>query len=138
MPYGSDLFQEKAGKMLTCDYESPLGRMLLAADDTGLTGAWFYGQRYFAYGLEDAEKNVEAETPALAAARRWLDAYFAGGRPDVAAVPLARAAPRSSVACGARFSPSHTGRRARTASSRLSWGRRPAPLVPRLAGTPSA
>lgn len=75
--------------MFVCDYESPLGRMLLAADDTSLTGAWFYGQRSFARGLEDAEKNVEAEAPALAAARRWLDAYFAGERPDVADMPLA-------------------------------------------------
>ena len=75
--------------MHTCDYESPLGRMLLAADDTGLTGAWFYGQRSFARGLEDAEKNVEVEVPALAAARRWLDAYFAGERPGAADVPLA-------------------------------------------------
>ena len=70
------------------DYESPLGRMLLAVDDAGLIGAWFYGQRYFARGLGDVEKNVEPEVPALAAARRWLDAYFAGERPRVADVPL--------------------------------------------------
>ncbi len=75
--------------MRVCDYESPHGRMLLAADDAGLTGAWFYGQRYFASGLEGAEKNAETETPALVAARRWLDAYFAGERPDVTDVPLA-------------------------------------------------
>ena len=75
--------------MYFCDHESPLGKMLLAADDAGLTGAWFYGQRYFARGLEHAEKNAEAETSALAAARRWLDAYFAGEYPDVADVPLA-------------------------------------------------
>ena len=70
------------------DYESPLGRMLLAVDDAGLVGAWFYGQRYFARGLGDVEKNVEPEAPALVAARRWLDAYFAGERPSVADVPL--------------------------------------------------
>ena len=75
--------------MRVCDYESPLGRILLAADDAGLTGAWFYGQRYFARGLEGAEKDAGAEAPALAAAHRWLDAYFAGERPDVADVPLA-------------------------------------------------
>ena len=75
--------------MHTRDYESPIGRMLLAADDAGLTGAWFYGQRHFARGLGDAERGVGTETPALATARRWLDAYFAGERPDVAGVPLA-------------------------------------------------
>lgn len=76
--------------MFTCDYESPLGRMLLAADDGGLAGAWFYRQRYFARGLVDAEKNMGSEASALTAARHWLDAYFAGERPDVADVPLAQ------------------------------------------------
>lgn len=74
--------------MFICDYESPLGRMLLAADDAGLTGAWFYGQRYFARGLADGEKGM-GEDPALTVACRWLDAYFAGKRPDAADVPLA-------------------------------------------------
>ena len=79
--------------MFTCDYESPLGQMLLAADDAGLMDAWFYGQRYFARGLEGAEKNAGtgelADSPVLLAARCWLDAYFAGERPGVADVPLA-------------------------------------------------
>ena len=79
--------------MHTCDQESPLGKMLLAADDGGLMGAWFYGQRYFARGLEGAEKNAgagaPADSPVLLAARRWLDAYFAGERPGVADLPLA-------------------------------------------------
>ena len=79
--------------MHVCDYESPIGRMLLAASDDGLVGAWFYGQRYFARGLEDVEKNAVTEAPAdspvLLAVRCWLDAYFAGERPDVADVPLA-------------------------------------------------
>ena len=66
-------------------YESPLGPMLLAADDAGLTGAWFAGQKYFAQGL--ARQPAEKQTPPLQAARRWLDAYFAGQEPD-AAVPL--------------------------------------------------
>ena len=78
--------------MCVCDYESPLGRILLAASDDGLVGAWFYGQRYFARGLEGVEKNAEAgrpaDSPVLLAARCWLDAYFAGKRSDVADVPL--------------------------------------------------
>lgn len=75
--------------MFTCDYESPLGKILLAADDAGLMGTWFYGQRYFARGLEHAEKSAEAEAPMLATVRFWLDAYFAGERPGVAGLPLA-------------------------------------------------
>ena len=61
-------------------YDSPLGAMLLAADEVGLVGAWFEGQKYFAAGLP--EERLERETPALAEAVRWLDAYFAGGVPD--------------------------------------------------------
>lgn len=33
-------------------YTSPIGDILLAADDAGLTGLWFQGQKYFARGLE--------------------------------------------------------------------------------------
>lgn len=32
-------------------YQSPLGELLLAADEEGLTGIWFPGQKYFAAGL---------------------------------------------------------------------------------------
>lgn len=60
-------------------YESPLGTMLLAADELGLTGAWFVGQKYFGAGLP--AEHAERETPVLMQARHWLDAYFAGERP---------------------------------------------------------
>ena len=33
-------------------YSSPLGNILLAADETGLTGLWFEGQKYFALYLD--------------------------------------------------------------------------------------
>ena len=60
-------------------YSSPLGGMLLAADETGLTGAWFDGASYFGAGLPDACR--ERETAVLAAARRWLDGYFSDQEP---------------------------------------------------------
>ena len=31
----------------TCQYQSPMGEILLAADEIGLTGLWFVGQKYF-------------------------------------------------------------------------------------------
>ena len=64
----------------TQHYDSPLGGILLAADETGLTGLWFDGQKYFARGLP-AERAAQ-NTPVLSAARRWLDIYFAGHEPD--------------------------------------------------------
>ena len=64
----------------TCHYESPLGGILLAADEMGLTGLWFDGEKYLADQLP-AVHRVQ-ETPVLTAAKRWLDIYFSGGQPD--------------------------------------------------------
>lgn len=66
-------------------YDSPLGRILLAADGEGLTGLWFEGQKYYAAGLE--AEHEERETPILRSAKAWLDAYFAGIVPKTE-VPL--------------------------------------------------
>ncbi len=64
----------------TQHYDSPLGDILLAADEIGLTGLWFDGEKYFADNLP--AEHAEKKTPALAEARRWLDLYFAGREPD--------------------------------------------------------
>ena len=64
----------------TQHYDSPLGGILLAADDVGLTGLWFDGQKYFARGLSN--ERIAQETPILAEAKRWLDIYFTGKEPD--------------------------------------------------------
>ncbi len=47
------------------EYQSPLGKIVLAADENGLSGLWFDGQKYFARGLSE-----------------WLDIYFSGQKPD--------------------------------------------------------
>lgn len=61
-------------------YDSPLGGILLAADEIGLTGLWFDGQKYFARDLPG--ECIDRDTPILAEARRWLDIYFRGQEPD--------------------------------------------------------
>lgn len=66
-------------------YHSPLGTILLAADDTGLTGLWFEDQKYFAQGLD--KETEEKEFSVFQTARRWLDVYFSGQAPDFQ-VPL--------------------------------------------------
>ena len=64
-----------------CD--SPLGEILLAADDEGLTGLWFAkDQRDMGRGL--SPDAVEGEPKRFEEARRWLDAYFAGRDPGFA------------------------------------------------------
>ena len=64
----------------TSEYTSPLGGILLAADEVGLRGLWFDGQKYFARDLPD--ERTERETPALSATKHWLDLYFGGQEPD--------------------------------------------------------
>ena len=61
----------------TQHYESPLGGILLAADEIGL---WFDGEKYYADNL--AAEHEARDTQALGAAKRWLDVYFAGKEPD--------------------------------------------------------
>ena len=61
-------------------YNSPLGGILLAADEIGLTGLWFNGQKYFARSLPAG--YTEQNTPALSEAKRWLEVYFTGKEPD--------------------------------------------------------
>lgn len=65
--------------MNTMMYASALGDILLAADEKGLTGLWFVGQKYYADGLKEPQ---EKETAILREATRWLDQYFAGQEPD--------------------------------------------------------
>lgn len=66
--------------VFTGRYRSKLGDILLAADEIGLTGLWFAGQKYFADTLPD--NPVLQETPILSEAKRWLDVYFSGKEPD--------------------------------------------------------
>ena len=61
-------------------YSSPLGSILIAADEIGLTGLWFDGQKYFPDSF--AEPTQEKETPVLRSAVLWLDGFFRGKRPD--------------------------------------------------------
>ena len=66
-------------------YSSPIGNILLAADDIGLTGLWFEGQKYFALHLD--QEHEEKELPIFEKTKQWLDIYFSGKEPDFT-VPL--------------------------------------------------
>ena len=57
-------------------YRSPIGNILLAADEIGLTGLWFEGQKYFALHLDKEHK--EKEIPIFEKVKEWLDIYFSG------------------------------------------------------------
>lgn len=62
------------------EYGSPLGSMLLAADDIGLTGLWFEGQKYSV--LHPDKENEKKRLPVFEQTVKWLDIYFSGHEPD--------------------------------------------------------
>ena len=94
-------------------YDSPIGRLMLAARGGALVGLWVAGQRFFGspYGIDEAvacsaldltspvsRDSVlaeagwdEADARALGMAAAWLDGYFAGEAPSPAPIPLAPA-----------------------------------------------
>lgn len=64
----------------TFHYDSPLGDILLAADDEGLTQLSFNGQKDFPHQPDSAQE--QPTHPVLVSTQRWLDSYFAGKIPD--------------------------------------------------------
>jgi len=64
----------------TSMYQSPVGEILLAADDIGIVGIWFKDEKYFAYCLD--KENEPRETPVIRELKKWLAIYFQGEEPD--------------------------------------------------------
>ncbi len=60
-------------------YQSPIGGILLAADETGLTGLWFDGEKHYAGHLDPGRE--EKDTPILEQTKEWLTIYFSGREP---------------------------------------------------------
>ena len=64
----------------TNDYKSPLGNILLAGDERGLTGLWFTeGGRYIRAGRQEGAGR--RETDYFDQTKEWLDIYFSGRDP---------------------------------------------------------
>ena len=63
----------------TTHYRSPIGGILLAADEAGLTGLWFDGEKYYADHLDP--EHEEKDTPILEQTKEWLAIYFSGREP---------------------------------------------------------
>ncbi|MDR2172913.1 MAG: methylated-DNA--[protein]-cysteine S-methyltransferase [Burkholderiales bacterium] len=69
-------------------YDSPLGEITLGGDGDNLVGLWMSKQKYFA---ETLKGSIEEKSDLLifTKTKKWLDTYFAGGRPPISDVPLA-------------------------------------------------
>lgn len=69
-----------APTIYTTRYASPLGALLLAADEAGLVGVWFEGQKHFGETL--IGNIVPGKSHAICQAETWLDSYFSGKKPN--------------------------------------------------------
>ena len=65
--------------MYISEYNSPMGKIIISADDYGVTGLWFYGAKYFGSVLDN--ENITKSTRDIRDAEKWLDIYFSGGIP---------------------------------------------------------
>lgn len=66
-------------------YASPLGKILITADDAGVTGLWFQDQQHAKQcpQVERPTTDVSSEADAFCdQTKHWLDIYFSGQEPD--------------------------------------------------------
>ena len=101
-----------------CEYESPLGMLVLAADERGLCRVGLHAQP----GPEMTQKD----TPVLAAARTQLTSILPGGALRLTCL-FRRPAPGSRNRSGRRCGPFPGARPAATARSPRRWGGRRQP-----------
>lgn len=71
-----------------CYYNSPIGKLLLASDETNLIGLWIENQKYFAATLPE-KVNFNENIAILEQTKKWLDRYFNLEKPDSHELPLA-------------------------------------------------
>ncbi|MCL1972833.1 MAG: methylated-DNA--[protein]-cysteine S-methyltransferase [Endomicrobia bacterium] len=69
-------------------YLSPIGTITLACYDDNLVGLWTEGKKY--HGDTIPEVMIENnDIPIFGTAKKWLNRYFAGEKPDITELPLA-------------------------------------------------
>lgn len=61
-------------------FPSPMGNIRLTADDVGLTGLWFEGQKYSVPPSGDCRE--EKDLPIFEHVKSWLSLYFSGRIPE--------------------------------------------------------
>mgnify|MGYP000078063280 CR=1 FL=1 len=69
-------------------YSSPLGNILILADDSSVLGLWFEDQKYYgaSYSLEEA---VFQENRVIEKVKDWLNEYFDGKKTAIERLSLA-------------------------------------------------
>lgn len=74
--------------LYSTEYASPVGAMTLVSDGENIIGLWIAGQKYFAENIKEIMAERSA-LPVFGLTKKWLDAYFKGGRPAISELPLA-------------------------------------------------
>lgn len=69
-------------------YDSPVGEIVLAAQDDALIGLWITGQKYFLSSLKEP-MTLQDDYPVFGKVRDWLERYFAGKKPEISELKLA-------------------------------------------------
>ncbi len=66
-------------------FDTPLGKMILTANNLGLTGAYFKDQKNIIY--DDFNQYINGENDIISKAKEWLNCYFLGEIPTLS-VPI--------------------------------------------------
>ena len=71
----------------TSNYNSPIGKILLASKNGKLIGLWIEGQKYY-LGKVKEELQKKDDEVILIKAKNWLDKYFRGEKPEISELDL--------------------------------------------------
>lgn len=71
----------------TSNYNSPIGKILLASKNGKLIGLWIEEQKYY-LGKVKEELQKKDDEVILIKAKNWLDKYFRGEKPEISELDL--------------------------------------------------
>lgn len=66
----------------TSEYQSPVGKLLIASKENQLIGLRIENQKYYLSDLKE-EIQVSDNLEILVKTKKWLERYFSGERPDI-------------------------------------------------------
>ncbi|MCI9597182.1 MAG: methylated-DNA--[protein]-cysteine S-methyltransferase [Firmicutes bacterium] len=69
-------------------HPSPVGTITLACQDNKLVGLWLEGQKYFGDTIPENMREKD-DIPVFHDAKKWLDRYFAGEKPEISQLSMA-------------------------------------------------
>ncbi len=69
------------------DYQSPIGKLMLASDGVNLVGLWIEGQKYFADTISEPVYQDDS-LQIFIKTKLWLDRYFSKQKPNINELPL--------------------------------------------------